>query len=290
MVLQGDPSDPSTDLGPTCITARSDQYCVASHSFSLRGKWNDTLFIPTRALVDIRVDTSRPSFPDKRGQSRTPTKHRIIRTTIRRHARGGTHRLIADYADAWRRGGGGSVACHTFQILSAHHLRHLFLSSGLYPFLPLMPFLLRPGHSERGHGRSAGLPSEPVPPRPLPLIVVPHRRGVTRLLWCIPRRHSLWRRIRRGLGRGARGTHVYSLAVLPARLACADARFEHFASGRATALFSRGGQHLHCAFFKVLAYYQVIRYFRSVRDSIRAFWAIFVSDASISYLSHDERK
>jgi len=146
-------------------------------------KWNDTLSVPTRALVDIRVDTPRPPFPDKRGQSRTPTKHRIIRTTIRRHARDGTHRLIADYADAWRRGGDGSVACHTLRILSAHHLRHLFLSSGLYPFLPLTSFLLRPGLSIRGHGRSVGLPSEPVPPGiPLPLIVVPHRRDVTRLL------------------------------------------------------------------------------------------------------------
>ncbi len=41
-------------------------------------------------------------------------------------------------------------------------------------------------------------------PKTLPLIVVPHRRGVTRLLWLISRRHYGWRRIRRGLGRGPR--------------------------------------------------------------------------------------
>ncbi len=141
--------------------------------------------------------------------------------------------------------------CHTLQILSAHHLPHSLLSSGLYPFLLLTPLLLRPGLSDRGHGRSAGLPSEPVPPWiPLPLIAVPHRRDVTRLLWRISRRHYFWRRIRRGLGRGPRGTNVYSLAVLPARLACADAHFRHFVSGLATALFFRGGQYLRCAIFQ----------------------------------------
>lgn len=44
------------------------------------------------------------------------------------------------------------------------------------------------------------------------------------------------------LGAGAPKDCIYLLAVLPARLACADARFEHFAFGRATALFPRGGQ------------------------------------------------
>ena len=65
------------------------------------------------------------------------------------------------------------------------------------------------------------------------------------------------------LGPGGPEDFIYPLTVLPARLACADARFEQFASGRATALLSRGGQHSRCAFFKVLSYLDDSSCFRS---------------------------
>lgn len=79
-------------------------------------------------------------------------------------------------------------------------------------------------------------------PQTLPLIVVPHRRGGSRLLWCISRRHSVWRRIRRGLGRGPRmcgEAPPNPLAVLPALKWARTPT--HFPGGRATALFPRGG-------------------------------------------------
>lgn len=87
------------------------------HAILVRGKWNDTLSVPTRALVPIRVDTPRPPFPDRRGHSRTPTKHRIIRTTIRRPSRGETSpnsRLCRRVVERRRRVGGVSCSSDFF--------------------------------------------------------------------------------------------------------------------------------------------------------------------------------
>ncbi len=121
-------------------------HATLSHCAEIR---NDTPSVPTRALVDIRVDTPRPPFPDKRGQSRTPTKHRIIRTTIRRHSRDETSpnsRLCRRVVERRRRVGSVSYISDTFRAplaTSLSFVRALSVSSS--SSIPASPGSFRQG-------------------------------------------------------------------------------------------------------------------------------------------------
>lgn len=102
-------------------------------------------------------------------QSRTPDKHRIIRTTIRRHARNGTHRLIADYATRVGEAAAGRYGCvMLFGVLSAHLIPRFILSFGLYPSLLLSLPVLRPVNSSRDTDARAVCRPNPFPLDPSP--------------------------------------------------------------------------------------------------------------------------
>jgi hypothetical protein len=236
----------------------------------------------------------------------TPSDHPLRKTSAKPHSRQASHKQDRHYDDilrrrstshndslcnACRRGGGGSVRLrHTIRstfraplTISLSLVRALSVSSSIS--VSASPGSFRQG--TRTLGRSAVRTRFPW--EPLPLIMVPHRRGVTRLLWRISRRHYDWRRIRRGLGRGPRRIASIFLPFCPPDLRARTHASNILHSGGLRRFFPAAANLHSVHYFRVPACFVTSRYPRSSKDSIRAFRAIFDPIDLVSLLSRDKR-